>query len=535
MNNLFLRVLCAFFSLASVIASGQQVKYWIMLKNKNGTPFAVNAPAAFVTQKSIERRTRYGISFNESDLPVNPGYVSQIDAVSQVRVLFASKWLNGVVVSIDTSLGKNALAEINALPFVGGESKVNRYILRNHEPLPEIGRVSKATGSAASGAYGGSGGQIRQLRLDCLHENGFRGQGMTIAVCDVGFSNTDLISGFDSLRIRGQILGGRDFVSGGTNPYVGGTHGTQVLSCMAAIIPGTVMGTAPMADYWLCRTEEGARETISEEYNWIRAAEFADSVGADIITTSLGYTQFEDPKQNHTHASLDGRTAPMSIASTMAARKGMLVFTAAGNEGGGFWRKISVAGDADSICTVGAVDTVGRRASFSAMGPTADGRIKPDLMACGAGTWIYDGQSYPGSGTSYATPVLAGAAACYWQQYRDRSNMRVLSDLKAMATRAERPDTLVGWGIPRFDCKSEFDFTANVNASTSVITIRLSRGWHNDVKVEMTELSGKTVFLSEISRIDDLLLYNAAPLTQNIYIVKVSSSLGSIARKVVKE
>jgi serine protease AprX len=463
--------------------SAQQVKYWVKFTDKNGTPYSVASPGVFLTQKAIQRRTLYGIGVDQSDLPVTPAYVQKLAGLSGVNVLYASKWLNGAVIAMDASAAAQVLSAVSGFSFVENHSKVNRYVVR----LPVPDAKSDETGKLSSAAgfnYGGSGGQIRQLGVDCLHEKGFRGQGITIAVCDVGFNNVNTASVFDSLRNRGGIIGTRDFVDGGPNAYTGGSHGTMVLSCMAAINPGQVMGTAPLSDYWLLRTEEGARETISEEYNWIRAAEFADSVGADIITTSLGYTQFDDAQQNHTYASLNGRTAPMSIAATMAARKGIFVLNAAGNEGGSGWKYISVPGDADSICTVGAVDTLGVLAGFSSVGPTSDGRIKPDLVACGAGAWICDGGGacYPANGTSFATPVLAGAVACYWQANRKYSNIKVLRILKKYGSRAENPDNNMGWGIPRL-CTSEAaglpvilgaDVTASA-AANGTVTVKAAR------------------------------------------------------------
>ncbi|PBQ34314.1 hypothetical protein CNR22_21905 [Sphingobacteriaceae bacterium] len=443
----------------SGFTSFSQFKYWIKLKDKTGTPYTLTNPSAFLTQKSISRRLAYSINYNVTDLPVNPSYVSQIDSVTDVTVLFSSKWLNGVVISVPSrSQAVTALATISTFSFVLDTSKVKKYHISINEPVntnPETnfaqGREAKET-SSTSYNYGGSFWQNQQLNVVCLHEQGYRGQGMTIGIMDAGFSNVDTYHGFDSLRNRGGIIGTRNFADGGTNVYMGSTHGTAVLSTIAGNIPGRMLGSAPLADIWLFRTEE-AQETLSEEYNWIRAAEFADSVGIDVLTTSLGYTQFDDPNQNHTYASLNGRTAPMSIAANMAARKGMLVLNAAGNEGANSWKYISVPGDADSICTVGAVDTAGIIGGFSSVGPTSDKRIKPDFVATGVNTWITGGEigndGYPGSGTSFATPVLAGAMTCFWQAHKNFNNMKVIDTLKKTSTNYCAPNNSIGWGIPK--------------------------------------------------------------------------------------
>lgn len=435
-----------------------QIKYWIKFKDKNGTPYSVSTPTDFLTQKSIDRRAMFGIAIDATDLPVTPQYLSSIDTVQNVNLLYASKWLNGAVISVpNTTIGANALAVINNFPFVESSSRVRRYKLSVSTPVVPSLRSTKDEETMAIGLgfrYGGSRGQNDQINVTCLHESGFRGQGMTIAVMDGGFQYADINPVFDSIRNGGRILGTRDFVNGGANAYVGGEHGSMVLSCMAGNKPDVILGSAPMANYWLLRTEEGGSETISEEYNWIRAAEFADSVGADILTTSLGYVDFNDPTTDHSYADLNGKTAPMSIASTMAVRKGIFVLTAAGNEGGNSWKHIIVPGDADSVCTVGAVDTNGVRGAFSSIGPTSDGRIKPDLAACGVAAWVSGANAncFPANGTSFATPVLAGGVACFWQANRHLHPAKLLDTLKKTATNASSPNNQIGWGVARLPC-----------------------------------------------------------------------------------
>jgi serine protease AprX len=465
-----------------------QVKYWVKLKDKTGTPYTLSDYKSFLTEKSIARRTKYNIPYDNTDLPVSPVYISQISTVPNVTVLYASKWLNGVVVSIpNKTLAINALAAINSFSFVVDTTRVKRYHL-NIPPVEEVDPKVEPAGARAEGAltgqfnYGGSLKQCEQLNLVCLHENGYRGQGMTIAVLDAGFVNADTGPVFDSLRNSGRILGTRHFVDGGTNVYVNSNHGTGVLSCMAANVPGNILGSAPLAGYWLLKTEEGPDETISEEYNWIRGAEFADSVGVDMLTTSLGYTDFDLPQQNHTYATLNGRTAPMSIAANIAARKGLFVLNAAGNEGASAWHYISVPGDADSICTVGAVDKNGTLGNFSSVGPTKDGRIKPDLVAVGVGTWISDGSlvTFPGNGTSFATPLLAGAVACFWQAHRSYNNIKILDTLRKLGTKAAQPDNFMGWGIPKLSCPPpctlNANFTYNIESSGAVNFISTAVG-----------------------------------------------------------
>lgn len=540
-------LLCTLFLAAQLPA---QKKYWVKFNNKDGSPFSISNPSAFLSKKSIDRRSKYKIPYDFTDLPINASYVNSVAAVPGVNVLYASKWFNGVVITINEAVTSYSAAfnQIKALPFVGDTAKVKRYKV-DLQPIEMLGgdlpsqRPSGLEDDIAR--YGGSRRQINQLNLACYHEQSVKGQGMLIAVMDAGFTNVNTGIVFDSLRKDNGIVGTRNFVDGGTNVYLGSNHGTAVLSCLAANLPGVIMGTAPRAKYWLFRTEEGPSETISEEYNWIRAAEFADSVGADILTTSLGYTEFDDPSQDHTHAELNGRTAPMSIASNLAARKGMLVFNAAGNEGQGSWKKIGVPADADSICTVGAVDSLEKIAAFSSVGPTADGRIKPDLSAMGVFTWISDGPNagFPGNGTSFATPVLAGAAACFWQLNKSLSNIQVLDSMRKMGTLAKTPNNSMGWGIPKFPCpvippppdpKLEFSFTTHYDVATGTMHVFLAKTVYEYVTVEMVDLSGKVLFKTDSDPAVFEIKFDGTVFAAGIYVVRVKTSKGTKSKKIQK-
>lgn len=536
---------------ATALNTNAQLKYWVKFKNKNGTPYSVSTPSAYLSAKSILRRTTQGIAINSTDLPCTPSYVSQIDAISNVTVLFASKWLNGVVVSVPSA---SILTTINSFSFVLSSGQVNRYkIDLPTVDIPQQITTSEKLSAAPSATfnYGRSYWQNHQLNVDCIHSKGYRGQGITIAVLDAGFNLVNVNPVFDSLRNRGGIIGTRDFVSGGTNVYTQSSHGAQVLSCMAAIVPNLIMGSAPRADYWLFRTEDVITETISEEYNWIRGAEFADSVGADILTTSLGYNQFDNAIQNHTFSDLNGKTAPMSIASNLAARKGMLVVNAAGNSNGTSWPWIGVPADADSICTVGAIDTLSNIASFSSIGPTADGRIKPDLMAMGLNSWLANpsnavscGQA---SGTSFATPILAGAMACFWQAHPNFTSFKVIDTLRKTATYSLTPNNSRGWGTPNMcsvpivtgigTTKSELETKIVIapNPFNTVIAISLlNNEFAKNNLVEVFNSLGSTVnpISSQLSASALQLDFTNLPL--GIYVVKLNTLNGSITKKVVR-
>lgn len=534
-----------------------QTKFWVMFKNKTGTPYSVSTPSAFLSPKSIARRVAQGISVNSTDLPVTPSYVTQVDGVSGVTVLYRSKWLNGVVVSIPSASTVTALAAINSFSFVQSTGAVNRYKLTF--PLNEVVPLNNnqnKTQSTAAFNYGLAVGQVTMVGADCMHTYGYRGQGMTIAVLDAGFNNVNVDNIYDSLFLQNRLLGTRDFITGDTMVFEDHPHGAQCLSTMAGLSPGTIIGTAPKANYWLLRTEDAGSETISEEYNWVRGAEFADSVGADVCTTSLGYTTFDGGLNDHTYSQLNGKTAPMSIAATMASRKGMLVFNAAGNEGGcfppgpGCWYYIGVPADADSIVSVGSVGTNGSYSSFSSHGPTADGRIKPDLCAQGGPAYVCHGGCGFGNGTSFATPVLAGAATCLWQYKKFATNFQIMAAMKASADSASNKTNRIGWGIPKMCTASnstiltvassfEKGNTIKVFPNPFDNSINISLG--NTVKIQKANITirnvlGQTVYSDIISDTTGTIQINeAARFNSGIYFVEINSPELKITKKIVKQ
>jgi serine protease AprX len=550
MNKQTTTTLVLFCFLLSIIPLQSQVKLWVLFKNKNGTPYTIANANDFLSVKSINRRVMYNTPVDQTDLPVTPAYVSQVDNVNNVKVLYASKWLNGVVVSIPMADLNVAINAINNLPFVMTLATVNRYAVTYPKTTPDAGagaeQQSLKTTNTASFNMGGSYWQNKQMNLECLHDAGYRGKGITIAVLDAGFANVNNSPMYDSLRARGGIIGTRDFVTGGNSVYEDSDHGAAVLSCMAAIKPGVIMGSAPAADYWLLRTEEGAFETLTEEYNWIRGAEFADSVGVDILTTSLGYTTFDNASQNHNYNTLNGRTAPMSIAATMAARKGMFVLNAAGNDGASGWQYICVPADADSICTVGAIDSAGSYASFSSVGPTADGRIKPDLVARGLGAWIASSDGsvcFPGNGTSFATPVLAGAVACYWQAHRGLNNIQLLKTLKNSASNKNSPNNFIGWGRPDMcsfivgineqnAAKSRAGFSVSPNPFNAYVNISVENT-AGTLNIEVIDVLGKTV--KAISTQMTTYVLNTSELKEGVYFVKVDTGSEILTKKIIRQ
>jgi serine protease AprX len=419
-------------------------KYWVEFTDKDNSVFDLNEPEAYLSDRAILRRCNQNIAVDWYDLPVNQNYINQVLAVGDVQLLYASKWFNALAIATDNPV---LIQSILNLPFVAGVRFVQNF--SQPELMPEADRLS---GGSRNEIYGSSFHQMAMLNGHHLHNDGFTGAGMQIGVMDGGFSSVNLMEAFADLYSENRILGTYDFVGLQPNVYHSSNHGTYVLSTMAANFTDSIIGTAFGASYYLFVTEDVATEYRIEEYNWIAAAEFADSAGVDVLNTSLGYTVFTDSLQNYTYADMDGQTAWISRAGTRAASRGMLVICSAGNQGAGAWRYISAPADADSVLTVGAVWPDSIVANFSSRGPSFDGRKKPNVCAQGVQTVLAETNNTVrvGNGTSFSSPVLAGLAACLWQTNPMATNMQVFSAIEQSSHLYNNPNDSLGYGLPDF-------------------------------------------------------------------------------------
>ena len=437
-------------------------KYFIEFMDKTNSPYSITRPNEFLSQRAIERRQKQGIPIVTNDIPVNQSYVTQI-MQKGVQVLTRSKWMNGITVYC---LNSAIMDSILQLPFVKRIFKnefydnVSNYNPVNKFELNEVSLYMEPYVQNLAGAnyignskldYGAGYNQIHMLHGDSLHAMGFRGEGMIIAVLDAGFFHVDILPAFDSLRINNQIIATRDFVIPGNNVYNEYEHGMEVLSCMGSNLPGQLVGTAPHANYLLLRTEDAGSEYLIEEYNWVSAAEYADSAGADIINSSLGYTEFNDATQNHTCAEMNGHTPIVAKGANLAFSKGMFVVNSAGNYGTSGWKCVSSPADGFGVMAVAAVCSKGLRADFSSVGSNT-GRVKPQFAAMGRRavvsstiwTIMYN------NGTSFSSPILAGLVACLWQSQPGWSNKLVFRSIELSGHQSAHPDSLLGYGIPDF-------------------------------------------------------------------------------------
>jgi serine protease AprX len=447
-------------------ATAQQTRYIIKFKNKATNPFSIANPSAYLGPRAIQRRARYNIAIDSLDLPVTPRYIDSVRLAGAVVILNSSKWLNQVTIKTTDAI---ALAKINNLTFVVSSSAVASKTQEQSVPvnkildggitfpIPYLTNNTAAKTTADIYNYGTSHGQVRLHQGEFLHNHGFRGEGMQLSVLDAGFYHYLTLPTFDSARANNQILNVYDFVANETSVDEDNTHGMQCLSTIAANMPGVFVGTAPKATFCLYRTEDVASETRIEEHNLAAGYERADSIGVDVCSVSLGYTTFDFASQNYTYANMNGNTTMGAIASDIAAKKGMLPVVAAGNDGTGAWHYISTPADADSVMTVGAVDTLGNIAGFSSYGPSSNGRIKPNVAATGLRAVVANagsGQPTYSNGTSFATPNMAGLTTCLWQAYPEYNNMTILDAMQKSAHKFTTPDDRVGYGIP--DMKKAF-------------------------------------------------------------------------------
>lgn len=418
----------------------------LLLRDKGESGFSVDNPGQFLSQKAIERRIRQGIAVDDTDLPIAASYLSQVKNTG-AEVIAQSKWVKTITIATKQYDRKEQLA---ALPFVDSIQLVYKGLIRQIEEDTLPANILPVKANTPLDEYYGEGfAQIALHNGNLLHEAGYKGAGLSIAVFDGGFHNADKIEAFDQERIAAV----KTFSHLGAHPFrIRSEHGTRVLSCMLSNKENTMVGTAPEASYYLfCSEVDNCEFPVEEDY-WIAGLEYADSLGVNITTTSLGYTHFDNDaaEMNHQTADLDGEHVLMSRAAGMAAEKGILVLNAAGNEGNKSWGTLSIPSDAKNILTVGAVDSRGELASFTPTGPTADGRVKPDVMGIGVATSLIaaDGSLVQQNGTSYSTPVIAGLAACLWQAFPEWSNKELISRIQQSADRYHTPDNRYGYGIP---------------------------------------------------------------------------------------
>lgn len=513
-------------------------RYLVYFKDKANSPFSVQKPEQFLSQRAIARRQKQGIAITVTDFPVNPAYLQAVRQTG-ARVLYTTRWLNGALLEATDA----QLTAIRNLPFFKSIERNLPLATSSTSGIARLTAVSQKLETQETVDHGRMRDQLAMLGVPELNDKGFQGQGMLIAVLDAGFSRANELTYLKPLFDSKRVLDTYDFVSRNTNVYDDHFHGLNCLSTIAADQPGVMVGAAPKASFLLYRTENEYSETPYEEATWILGAERADSLGADIISSSLGYHLFDDSKYNYTPKNLDGKTALVTRGAQHAARTGMLVVNSAGNEGNDAWRYITPPADADSVLAVGATFANRSYAPFSSVGRTADGRIKPDVAAQGAGTVIGNNQGTgsvsTSNGTSFSAPLIAGLAADLWQANPNLTAQQLVRVLQKSGHQAANPDSLLGYGVPTAQRAQEIilrDYAPLATEPTALTAAVLYPNpaqdvlfiqFDNQVPPALTEVqiisSSGIALTPRIPVTETTLSLSATSFTPGIYFVKIFS------------
>ncbi len=530
-------------------ANAVQYAYQVTFTDKYNSPYSLGNPLIYLSSRSIARRTLQGISVDTTDFPVNPAYIDSVLSLTGGKFHESSRWLNFCIVLLSDS---SQIHTLDGKPFISNIKLVGVYGTDLHRISHTTGTqnsqlVKKTTGTD-SDYYGNTWLQTNLVNGNYLHDQGYNGEGKLIAVLDEGFEGTDTISGFSNLWSSGRVVDTFNFTYNNSNIFYQGSHGTEVLSTMAGYVPNTYVGSAPMAMYALYITEYYSGDQPLELDNLLCAAERADSLGADIITISLGYDLFDNPADGLNFSTdLDGKTTIAAKAANIATTKGMLFVATAGNDGSpqipGWGNHILTPGDADSALTIGATDVTGNAANISGYGPNAAGQIKPDVCGMGAPAYIINSSGIytSGSGTSYSTPQIAGWAACLWQANPKATPWQLRQAIIKCASSYNTPGQQLGYGVPNFECTEQVlnvkdtppPFSpsnwviASPNPFTGNLVISVSPNVEGNVDFRITDMTGKLLsfwhlYLDKSN--NKPINLSTAQLPPGIYILKVNSA-----------
>ena len=516
---------------------------WVIFADKENVEASLADPILIMTQEAIDRKTLQGTPIDERDVPINENYVTQIKNASGITVLSKSKWMNCVYI-IGSQSNIEALLD---LPFVTNveyaDTSLNLFPgapIENKFALEEANqRINYNYGSAAN--------QIEMLSGDYLHELNYTGEGMIVAVLDAGFPSIDTNPGFQKMRDENRILGTYDFEARTENVDGTSSHGFNTSSDIGGFLQDEFVGTAPQASFYFFVTEYTPTETPAEEAWWVEALERSDSLGVDVVNTSLGYRVFDNPNYDYSYEDLNGQTTFSARGANIAFDKGMILVTSAGNGGNTSFPTVGTPGDSPGTLTVGAVSSNGNYASFSSIGPTVDGRIKPDVMAQGASAAVIStsGGVDFSSGTSFSSPIMAGVVTCLWQARLQTPNGTIMQIIRESANLYNNPTDEMGYGIPNFEdayaalqqlgLEDEFlmsNFALYPNPVTSKINISFPEEISN-ATFTIYSILGNKVLSTEISR--SLNSVNMEALNSGMYIASINSNNKQISFKIIKE
>ena len=515
--------------------------YWVYFTDKESNGFSIDRPEDFLTSRSVERRAWQGLVIDETDLPVTGTYLEELRSMG-VNIRHISRWLNGVAMTeMDSLLFEQVLSRefTDTVPWKPCLNEA--YLL----PPPSGDRFEPPMEDSPGYDYGYSSNQVRMLNMQVLHGKGYTGKGVSIAVLDAGFHNVDSLPSFVSMISEGRLLGTRNFVNDRPLFRQGSTHGMNVLSIIGADLNGYLMGTAPQASYFLCMTENPGQETRIEEIAWIEAAEYIDSLGYDVINTSLGYSDFDSTLWDYTYRDMDGKTTFISRAASMTSRKGIIAVNSAGNEGAKDWYYITAPADAMDVLAIGAVDSTKLIAGFSSRGPSFDARIKPDVTAMGVSTVVQgtSGGLASGGGTSFSSPLVAGSVASLWQAYPQVPASELIHRIRQSGDRVKNPDSTYGFGVPDFAVAYWTISTVPArfipghleiypNPASHRIMIKLPEEITGQFELRYYDLQGKVAYTQQVSLPGEVVLPDL--LETGMYILEIRTRGGVYRSRLIK-
>lgn len=512
MKKIQLSIICLL--LYTLVFSNEGYKFRIELSDKNNTTYSINKPDDFLSEKAIKRRANQNITIDSTDLPISTIYKKNIENLG-FKIVAQSKWFNTLTVECSDSLHINSL---KGLRFIKNIKWVGKTI---KPPKNDSKKVRRLSTHKEINFYGYAKDQIYTINGQKLHDKGYKGKGMDIAIIDAGYSNLK-----DNLYLSSINIGGyKDFVNNGIGIFAASEHGISVLSAMATNQPNTFVGTAPEARYWLLRSEDGNSEYPVEQDYWVTAIEYADSIGVDLVNSSLGYQKFDAPVQSVTYNQLDGKTSFITKAAQKATEKGIFVVVSAGNEGEKEWAKITIPADATNVLTVGSMSKDSIISGFSSSGPTFDNRIKPDIVAMGENINLIDGSGtiIRTNGTSFSTPVMCGMVACLWQAFPKLTNLELLNIIRNSGSKKDKPNDKYGYGAPDmlFAMKLAGDITTGIeedltteNTKNSLFTYSSDSIGH--LQISKSNLSNNDVYEIRIYNLSGRMLASSM-MTTNIY------------------
>ncbi len=528
-----------------IISDLNAQKYFVGFTDKADNDFSIIAPEEYLSQRAIGRRARQNIEITEEDLPVNQSYLDSLSKMD-LKILWPSKWLNGAIIESDNSVLMDTITRVS---FISSSRLIWKSTTNTTIQKFPSQNTDESLKADILSIYGESYNQTVTINGHLLHQEGYAGDGMLIAVIDNGFGHVDELPMFNHLWSNNKIKASVDFVNQGNNVFDSEYyHGMYVLSVLSGFIESEYKGSAPDANYILLRTEDDNSEYPIEEYNWVIAAEYADSAGVDVINSSLGYSQFDDTSFNYSYSDMDGKTTICVLGAEKAFSKGILVVNSAGNEGNSSWKYIISPADGENVLAVAAMNTDSTRASFSSYGPSFDDRIKPDIAALGVQNSVQDITGYVThkNGTSFSAPVISGFASCLWQAKPTISNNELLQIIKLSSHHYYNPDDSFGYGIPNFYTALDIDSSTNETklGNTYIISpnpfsdkIEIINGLKNIIKtqIKIFDLTGKQIVNKLVTSTNTYTINNLENLPSGLYILQLIESSQKYSFKILKK